>query len=165
MHVDLDTRKWRDTPHWRFTQTVRLGRDEHGTWLAVPSGCPYSGPQGEGRIEHPMVCLVPDDAWWIASFHTTHPDVQLYVDVTTPAAWLGPSHVQAVDLDLDVIRSHDGTVSLDDADEFEDHRVRLRYPGEIVEGARASAEWLLAAIRERREPFDGACTPWLERLS
>ena len=43
--------------------------------------------------------------------------VQVYVDMTTPAAWDGPV-LRAVDLDLDVVRGATGRVWVDDEDEF-----------------------------------------------
>ena len=43
------------------------------------------------------------------------------------------------DLDLDVIRTGDGTVFVDDEDEFAEHRVSLAYPERWVDQARVTA--------------------------
>lgn len=40
-----------------------------------------------------------------------------------------------IDLDLDVVRWLDGSVEIIDVEEFEEHRVALDYPGELVAGA------------------------------
>lgn len=164
--VDLDTRKWGDRPHWRFDPTYLLGRDRHGAWLHVPVGTPFTGPRGEGRLEHAFVCLVPDDRWWVASFQSdSHPDMLIYVDVTTPSEWKTPGHVTVIDLDLDVVLGRDGSLFIDDEDEFEEHRVQLGYPDDIVETARATADWLIDAIAARREPFGSASARWMELLT
>lgn len=162
--IDLDTRKWGGLPHWRFPTTL-LGRDGHGTWLALPAGTPYTGPRGEGSIEHGMVTLVPEGAWWVASFHEpSSPETAVYVDVAMPATWPSPSHVTMVDLDLDVIKRADGTVLLDDEDEFDEHRVRYGYGDEVVETARATARWLMDAVAGGVEPFGTASARWVEMV-
>jgi protein associated with RNAse G/E len=45
----------------------------------------------------------------------------------------GTETITAVDLDLDVIRRHDGTVFVDDEDEFTEHRELYGYPVDVVE--------------------------------
>lgn len=73
----------------------------------------------------------------------------------------------SVDLDLDVIRDHDGTVRLDDEDEFAAHRVRYGYPDEVMGEARRSARALQEALApaDGREPFRTAYRPWCDKLS
>lgn len=69
-----------------------------------------------------------------------------------------------VDLDLDVRRRRAGAVELLDEDEFAVHQVRYGYPPEVIEGARAAADWLTGAVRERVEPFDSAYHSWLAQV-
>ena len=64
----------------------------------------------------------------------------------------------------DVIVTRDGDLLLDDEDEFAEHRVLLGYPQEIVQLARDSAEELMAAAWDGREPFGAAAAVWLARL-
>jgi hypothetical protein len=161
--VDLDTRKWGDRPHYRMN-TELLGHDEHGAWLGLPVGSPYSGPNGAGELEHGFVGLIPEDSWWIASFWAGHPETDVYVDITTTAIWKTESHLVVVDLDLDVIRYRDGRTELVDEDEFEEHRVVLGYPVDVVDQARATAEEMLSLVAGRREPFDEVGRRWLMRL-
>lgn len=165
MIVDCDMRKWGDRAHWRF-DTKLLGHDRHGVWLGARPPTLYSGPQGAGRWMHGFVVLVPRHEWWIASFNdVTLPDPEVYVDVTTGTRWPSETHITAVDLDLDVVRHRDGSVTLLDEDEFEQHRVLYAYPGDLVDRALASAEWLLDAVAARREPFDHTAERWLEQLA
>lgn len=53
-----------------------------------------------------------------------------------------------VDLDLDVILGRDGSLVLDDEDEFDKHRVTLDYPADVVARARRAAADLMAAAGE-----------------
>ena len=70
-----------------------------------------------------------------------------------------------VDLDLDVIRLRDGTVLLDDEDEFAEHRVLYGYPEDVVERALATSRDLLESVRERRPPFGPIPEKWLDVLA
>ncbi|HET9946387.1 MAG TPA: DUF402 domain-containing protein, partial [Actinomycetes bacterium] len=68
-----------------------------------------------------------------------------------------------VDLDLDVVLMRDGSLVLDDEDEFEAHRVALGYPDDLVALARRTAHEVLVAISDGSEPFGSAGASWLER--
>lgn len=160
MVVDIDFRKWPDRPHWRFPAR-RLGSDAYGEWLATTPPTAYTGPQGAGTWEFEFVLVVPHEGSWVAAFHFA--EFEVYVDVTTPPRWLGPDHVSAVDLDLDVVRFRDGRVALLDEEEFADHRVLLGYPDEIVESALATARELVDAIQRLCEPFGRVGSQWVER--
>jgi hypothetical protein len=151
--------KWGDRPHWHF-DCLHVGEDEHGVWLAGPPGTLLQRAD-EPPIHHEngFVQLIPHQGDWLASFDKDD-WCEVYVDVTTRPCWAG-STVTCVDLDLDVVRNRDGRVELLDEDEFLEHQVRYRYPAEVIEGARATAGWLLEAVAARREPFGGAGRAWL----
>lgn len=157
--------KWGDLPHWSFDGIV-LGEDAHGTWLGFPAGAHHERPGLAYDAEVDAVTLVPHDGWWLSTFHAPGLWVDTYVDVATPAVWdPDGSTLRSVDLDLDVIRRSDGTVLLDDADEFAEHRVALGYPAEVVAAAEEAAAWLLGAVRAGSAPFDGTASAWLGRLA
>ena len=107
--------------------------------------------------------LVPQDEWWTAAWNVTG-GIELYVDVTTPPQWPSDGHVTMVDLDLDVFRRRDGTVVVDDEDEFLEHQIAFGYPQDVVATAQATTEYLLEAVTSRREPFGSAGEAWMERL-
>lgn len=155
--------KWRDRPHWHFS-CLRVGEDEHGVWLAGPPGTRLQRAD-EPPIEHRtgFVQLIPRTGDWIASFDFDN-WCELYVDVATTPRWEGLT-VTCVDLDLDVIRRSTGEVELLDEDEFLEHQVRFGYPAEVIDGARATAAWLLEAVEARREPFGSASAAWLATQS
>jgi hypothetical protein len=165
--VRLQLTKWGDRPHWEM-DAVFLGRDEHGDWLGFPSGTYAARPGRELTMPNDQVGLVPAATAlghaWLATFHGPGGDVWTYVDMTTVPRWHGRT-VHAVDLDLDVVERLDHTVFVDDQDEFDEHRVELGYPREVVELAMATRDLLLTAVSQRIPPFDGTADRWLALLT
>ena len=157
--------KWDGRPHWEF-DTVRLGDDVHGTWLGVVRGTPQARPDASVTAAEDHVLLVADAGHYCATFHTDprRATLEVYVDVTCSHRW-NDARITMVDLDLDVIRLWDGTVVVDDEDEFAEHRVLLAYPDEVVEHALATTSALRSELKRRSEPFDGAASErWLAVL-
>ena len=119
-----------------------------------------AGAAGRGvLVGVPLGDAVPARPAWAASFYdSADQPIAVYVDVTTPAVWDGP-HVTMVDLDLDVVLSRDGSLLLDDEDEFDEHRVTLGYPADVVALARRTADELMTAAAEEAEPFGDGGQP------
>lgn len=171
--VRCEMTKWGGRPHWEYDAVV-LGDDEHGLWLGFAAGTTYLRPGTSyvAGVDH--VGVVPaGGAWHLATFYsgegTRWPSlgdsaVEVYVDMTTPAQWDG-STLRAVDLDLDVVRGFNGTVIVDDEDEFAEHQVAFGYPADVVAAARASCEAVLAAVRGGHAPYDDSPQRWLEVLA
>lgn len=156
--------KYPQTPHWRHDMQW-LGEDEHGVWLGAAAGSlVQKGDEAPRAMRHPFVQLVHPRKWWTALFNSGHRRIDTYVDVITQPIWEAADRVEMVDLDLDVIRLHDGRVYVDDEDEFEEHRVTLGYPPRMVDTARAVAARLAIDMETRRPPFDGAAEEWLEMV-
>jgi hypothetical protein len=166
--VRMVFRKWGDRPHWEY-DAVRLGRDEHGTWLGAPAGTTVSRPGASFVSPAVFVSVVPPDEPFVATFYAPHAKgpgdpVELYVDITTVPCWTD-AVVTTVDLDLDVVRGRSGRVWVDDEDEFADHRVRYGYPHDVVVLATGSCERVHAAVRAGTGPFDQALgRTWLSRV-
>jgi hypothetical protein len=166
--VRLELSKWGDRPHWEF-DALWLGSDEHGDWIGIHAGTPMDRPGAHYVAPMAQVGLVPalgDDLEraFLATFHQAPSHIWVYVDMTTPPVWDGPT-VRAVDLDLDVIRGREGDVVVDDEDEFAEHRVRFGYPPDVVALAEASRDRVHAAILAEDAPYDGSHDEWLRRLS
>jgi hypothetical protein len=161
--VLVDYRKWGGAEHWAF-EMERLGSDEHGVWLGSrPGARALRGPR-EAEFNHHFVMCVPSGQWWTAIFNDDGRRTSIYVDVTTEPVWDGDV-VTMIDLDLDVIRlSEDGSVTVEDEDEFDEHQVSLGYTPDVVARARATADALVAALTAEEEPFGSAGWAWLERL-
>lgn len=170
--VRCEMTKWGGRPHWEYDAVV-LGEDLHGTWLGFPAGTTYTRPGHSFVGERDHVGLVPaGGAWHLAAFHSAAGQgwpslggsgVEVYVDMTTPAEWDGLT-LRAVDLDLDVIRGFNGMVIVDDEDEFAEHQVAYGYPDDVIAGALASCEAVLAAVRGRHAPYDRSGERWLAVL-
>lgn len=162
--VRLAMTKWGETPHWEM-DGVYLGRDEAGDWIGYPAGTHMSRPGLEVTSRNDQAGLVPAAGTavgraWLATFHAPGGNVRTYVDMTSVPQWQGRT-VHAVDLDLDVIEALDGTVYVDDQDEFDQHRVELGYPREIVDLAMATRDLVRTAVSGRLPPFDGRAEEWL----
>jgi hypothetical protein len=160
--------KWGDRPHWQM-DAVYLGQDDAGDWIGFPRGTRMSRPGMSVTTENDQVGLVPAAGTpvghaWLATFHGPGGIVWTYVDMTTVPVW-DDHTVRTVDLDLDVIEALDRSVYVDDQDEFDEHRVSLRYPDEIVELALATRDRVRSAVAEKLPPFDGRSAPWLELLA
>ena len=150
--IDARFTKWGGGRHWEFPLRC-VGVDEHGVWGAGEVGTRLWRP-GAGFVSQiGWVTLFPHDRPWAASFYgSAHQQIDTYVDMTTVPEWCG-SRVSMVDLDLDVVLMRDGSLVLDDEDEFEQHRRELGYPAKLVDLARRTADEVLAAIWDGTEPF------------
>ncbi len=158
--------KWDGGAHWAY-EALRLGADEHGTWLGAPRGTRVARPGARFVAAYDRVALVPDGAGFLASFYpdVSAAPVRIYVDITTPPQW-DAAVVRSVDLDLDVVRDRSGRVFVDDEDEFAEHRVRYGYPDEIVRLAERTCAEVLRAVEASEAPFDGpTAVRWLEVLA
>ena len=155
--------KYPETPHWRHDAVV-LGEDEFGLWLGAYQGWEaQKGAEPAKAISGDQLHLIPHDDWYVYTYSPTHPQALHWIDTSTPATF-EKHRVTAVDLDLDVIRSPDGLVWIEDHDEFELHQVELAYPAEFITKAEAATERLYRHLVELREPFRSVADRWLRQL-
>jgi uncharacterized protein len=158
--------KWGGGRHYEFTMS-RLGEDEHGVWLGAPEGTTMRRPGYMFRASMEWVCCFARDSCWTAAFHPRdRHEIATYVDITTVPEWSRGGDqvsdiVSMVDLDLDVVLGVDGTLLIDDEDEFEQHRVSLAYPAEVVALARSTTAAVFDAITAGKEPFHSVGQSWL----
>ena len=167
--------KWGERPHWQWTG-VYVGTDEHGHWWYAPPGTRCVRPGADFVGEHDWVSLAPHEGAWAAGFYPDDKEVSVYVDMSTAPRWQrrdptldhwgadGPEwEVTMVDLDLDVVLTREGHLFVDDEDEFDEHRLSLGYPPEVVALARATRDTVLAAVARGDEPFGSVGHAWLHR--
>lgn len=149
--IAIDFRKWVTRPHWKFNM-YWLAEDEWGLWLWTPAGSTaqrgYDPPQTFNRNN---VKLVVPGEWWTAIWNDGG-QFDLYIDVITPPA-IGQDRVTMVDLDLDVVRTVDGTTTVEDEDEFLEHQVRYAYSDYVVRQAQEATAAVAARVECRDEPF------------
>ena len=123
-----------------------------GWWYAVDEGVEYTRPGRSVTVPALQIGCHARDRWHAFLLHTRHPshEYRVYVDITTVPMWRagedGVPELTAIDLDLDVIERMDGTVHLDDGDEFEEHVTELGYPDDVVAAARAEATRVLEEV-------------------
>jgi protein associated with RNAse G/E len=159
-------RKYDQSLHWHLWMR-RLGSDEHGVWLGAPAGTVQrKGEDGPPVVsDHPYVMLFPAGGWWTAAFNGQPSSLEIYVDIATPATWPHDGEVTMVDLDLDVIRRWDQSVSIVDQDEFAEHQIRYGYPADVVTAAERAADQLHALLAGGAEPFASGYRTWLDLVA
>jgi protein associated with RNAse G/E len=86
------------------------------------------------------------------------------VDIVTPPVWVSPNRYEMIDLDLDVVRTHDGVVAVEDEDEFEVNQVRYAYPDELIRGAVEETARVVEMLDQGEEPFFAVAASWLAQL-
>lgn len=100
----------------------------------------------------PYVLHVVWDSNWSPEF--------LYVDIATAAQWRD-GNVSYIDLDLDlIVRPGAAAVHLDDAEEFEAHRVLWNYPEDLVNACWTAVEEVRGLFETGKEPFALSMFAW-----
>lgn len=161
--IRVEMTKWGNLPHWNYVG-IYLGTDEFGEWIGSPRGTRYTRPGRDFQANFGGVTLVTwDRAPHLATFNDENARSAIYVDITTPPVWDGLT-LRANDLDLDVIRRQDGTVLLDDEDEFAEHQLSLGYPPEIIALAEQTAQDVFDAVKRAAPPYDGTAARWQAEL-
>ena len=165
VHVAMT--KWGGARHWTF-DAKWLGSDEHGHWMGQHLGDELSRPGADFVMPSNAVLLCPRDEWFVATFYADAPpganNPEVYVDVASVTSWSAAS-ATAVDLDLDVVRRWDGSVYVDDEDEFLEHQRTLAYPPEVISAAESSCAQLVPAVTNHLPPFDDTSQGWLDVLA
>lgn len=162
--VDLLFSKFDGRPHWTMWAQP-LGEDEHGRWFGSVADQTVSRPGLSVVLGFPWALLVPPASGYVASFNARSaddPGAEIYVDMTTVPVWTTPTTMTAIDLDLDVVRLTDGTVYVDDEDEFAEHQVTYGYPPEVVALAEESCRWVHERVRDDLEPFGDVGRRWMD---
>lgn len=157
--------KWDGRAHWSSPMTY-LGEDAYGQWLGSPPGVLVSRPGASFVAKDYCAKLVAPGRAFVANFNGPATNIRIYVDMATPPTldrtedgWAQ----HAIDLDLDVILRRDGSLVIDDEDEFDEHQRSYGYPDDVVAMAQASCAEVHAAIRDGEEPFATVGFAWLDR--
>lgn len=154
-----------DITHWGF-EGFRLGEDSWGDWIGVPPGSRrWKGDEEKGPTGAGAVFCVPRGEWWHLHYNGMDGNAAShFVDIVTPPVWLGEERYEMVDLDLDVVLHLDGTVDIEDEDEFAVHQVRYGYTEEMIRNAVETTSRIAEALRDGEEPFFEVAADWLTRL-
>jgi uncharacterized protein len=161
-------RKWNGSAHWVVPGHF-LGEDIHGWWIFQPKGSFCSRPGAAFYARSDAVMLVPRSGEYVATFYDdTYPgDFRIYIDLASGHYWNrirpGTTEFHVIDMDLDVIRSVERGVFVDDEDEFAEHRVSMDYPLDVVELMLRESDRLYRAVKAQDAPFDGTDTEWFRK--
>lgn len=161
--------KWDGTRHWTYPATY-LGDDEFGRWVGCPVGTTVDKPERTFVSPIPFAVVFPPAGRWTPCFNADDPTVTstaIYTDITNRPQWsVGPDgwSVTMVDLDLDVLKRRDGSVVVDDEDEFADHQVAMDYPPDVVARARVDCANVFMAMERGDEPYRSVGRDWLDRF-
>ncbi len=134
-----------------------IAEDQHGTWFFTPANSPIEWTNLEGKStawEFDVLCLIPPSEWYFALWWgPSDHAVELSVDVTAPATRDG-NVWSWLDLEIDLFRLKDGTVGIEDEDEFEESYTA----GYISDAQRDESLRITPVIeqmlRNHNEPFD-----------
>jgi hypothetical protein len=154
-----------DILHWGFEASF-LGEDEFGIWCAVPTG----SRRWKGEVQHrptgnDAVFCAPREGWWHLHYSGSGGDTYShFVDIATTPVWVAPDRYEMVDLDLDVAIRHDGSIVIEDEDEFQVHQVRYGYSSEMVDRALAETARVVEAMTAGEEPFFDVAAGWLAQV-
>lgn len=90
--------------------------------------------------------------------------ISIYCNVSQPCLRNG-AYVSFIDLDLDLLWNEESGWHVVDEDEFEENRIRLNYPDELVAYARRALEKLQERTRRKNFPFDGSLDARIRRIA
>lgn len=72
--------------------------------------------------------------------------------------------LEEVDLELDILRSLDGSVHVRDQDAFDHVRAIWNMPDDIVAQAQATCKRIRSMVEQQAEPFGTVGQEWLNRF-
>lgn len=93
---------------------------------------------------------------WYNIFRFHEPDGRLrnfYCNVAAPPTFTD-GVLEYVDLDLDILADPELNFEVLDLDEFDERKVKMKYPDELVENAQQGLKDLIQLIEKREFPFD-----------
>jgi hypothetical protein len=137
-----------------------LGEDAFGRWLGLTRGDPWwaADRSRAGVFEWSFVKLVPSGTFWTACFHPVDPVID--VDIVLPVRWVDGT-LEEVDLELDILRSVDGSVRVRDQEAFDRAREIWAMPDDIAVQAETTCERVRALVERGAEPFGAVGQAWL----
>lgn len=150
-----------DLPHWGFRGSY-LGEDEYGHWILVPTGSErWKGTEPVRPTREDAVFCAPHQGWWHLHYVGATTRLSHFVDIVTQPVWVSDSRYEMIDLDLDVVVHQDGTIEVEDEEEFDVHQVEYGYTPEMISGAVAETKRIVGALEKREEPFFEVAARWL----
>ncbi len=160
--IEVRSFKWPRRPT-AVAVTRLLGEDAFGRWLGITKGNPWwaADRSRSGVFEMSFVKVVPSGTFWTACFNPVDPIVD--VDIVLPVRWVDDA-LEEVDLELDILRSAEGSVRVRDREEFDRVREAWTMPGDVAMQAEETCERVRALVELGAEPFGDVGRAWLSRF-
>src|SRR5262245_38151308 len=160
--IEVRVFKW-PRRHTGVAMAYLLGEDEFGRWLGVTKGHPWwaADRSRSGVFVMSFVKVVPSGTFWTACFNPADPVVD--VDIVLPVRWVDDV-LEEVDLELDILRSADGSVRVRDREAFDQVREVWAMPDDIAAQAEATCERVRTLVERGAEPFGAVGCAWLSRF-
>lgn len=160
--IEVRIYKWPSRPT-NITQAYLIGEDAFGKWVGVAKGDPWWAANGtqSGVFLEPLVKVFPVNTFWTACFYPG--DTSIDVDISFPVRWVDDS-VEEIDLELDVLCSASGEITVRDRDKFQQIRDEYGLPAEIARHAEDACRDICGMIERRDEPFGEIGFAWLDRF-
>jgi len=153
--VSFRWRKWDGSRHWEH-ECVYLGEDQWGHWLGQRVGWRSFRPGRDMLLTSASVALMPAGRTdYVLTVNAPPQRTRIYIDVAWDVRWID-GEPTAIDMDLDVVRRVDGTVFIDDEDEWAEHRVKYAYPDDVAAALEGTAADLKERVAAHEAPFDDA---------
>lgn len=154
--IRVESTKWDGSIHYQYDALLV---DEVGPLLRffAPKGTTVRGYRGEGPMQQGLVGLFFTDRWYNL-YHNLGPvgrrGFLSYANVGTPAEF-SDGIIRWIDLDVDVVQG-EGFLSVDDEDEFAEHRELMAYPETLVQRVLETRDLLVPIASAGVFPFDRA---------
>lgn len=160
--IEVHIYKWPHRPT-NITQAYLIGEDSFGKWIGVAAGDPWWAADGtkSGVFIEPLVKVFPVNTFWTACFYPG--DNSIDVDISLPVRWVDGG-VEEVDLELDVLCSASGQITVRDQDKFQHIRDEHGLPPEIARQAEDACSHVCGMIERRDEPFGSVGATWLKQF-
>lgn len=164
--LELRFEKW-DKSTLRQFSTAVLGVDKYGIWVTTDADSVVTWPDGsKGRLPNVGLTFVPTGSeWWTVTWAAAangEMSRSVYGNISLPPAF-ERQQVRLVDLDLDVVGSPDGKLTVVDWEDFASNSAAMSYPDEVRDGAVQAANRLLDALTEGIEPYCSVADLWFRR--
>ncbi|WP_105566254.1 DUF402 domain-containing protein [Microbacterium halophytorum] len=162
--VAFHWRKWDGSKHWEH-ECVYLGSDEWGQWLGQRVGWRSFRPGRDMLLTAPSVSLMPAGRTdHVLTVNAPPQRTRIYIDIAWDVSWRDGTPT-AIDMDLDVVRRVDGTLFIDDEDEWAEHSELYGYPADVMAELERTTRELKERVGAHEPPFDEAVPDgWLRRL-
>ncbi len=160
--VRFETFKYPSQPRYFFPALVVRESEKEQLFYIGPGLPIYVGKSDSTFIgtKNHLTLMWPDVYYNISLFWDGDWNFECYyVNLALPHQWDGELCTY-IDLELDVMMTEDGTITILDEDEYEEGKIRYNYPQELIAQIERSTKEVVALMEARTYPFDNSLLNW-----